>query len=912
MLPYKNKYYPLTERVLDLISRLTIEEKISLLPTRQSGIPRLGINEYRVGGEGAHGLVDRSGGATTVFPQPIALSSTWDTELLKRIGSVIGDEARVYYEKTGRNGWLTLWFPTIDMERDPRWGRTEEAYGEDPYLAGKLAAALIQGTQGDDPLYVKAAAAPKHFYANNTENERGTASSVINKRNKHEYYQKVFSYAFKEGRALSLMTAYNEINGRPCILDGDVQKVVKDEWECEGFIVCDGNDFEQTVTMHKYYETHAQTVAGALKAGIDCFTDAKELVIPAIREALDKNLITEDDIDRALFNIFKVSIRLGEFDADNPYAGMPEEKLCSQENAELSQNAAREAVVLLKNDSYLPLNKEKLQKVLVVGHMANELYPGWYEGTPPFKSTVLDAVRAELDKKDVLYEPLYDTVSFYNEVTGGYIAADKEGNIRANAAFEERSIFIEYNWGFGSFCYRDITTNKYLTVLADGDIKNGGCAGAGKISGKLEVTADTVYGWFTKELFIYDEDSEYFIHEGTETKWKKNYESDGILPALEAAEDSDAIFIVMGNHPLINGRECFDRTDIAFPKRWTQIIEKITDVNKNCSLVITAGYPYAIEAEAELVKAALYTGQGSQSLGRPVSDCLFGKYAPAGRLSMTWYLSVSDLPDINDYDIIGKRTYQYFTKRVLYPFGYGLTYSSFEYSDLKLSKDKLDTGTDKSFKVSFTVKNTGEYESGEVPQMYFAMKNPSVTRPVKQLAGFARFTLKPGESKNVEFDFKLNELEFFDINSDSVKIESGDYKLFIGASSADIRLEGEFSVKGDVVELRDMGFVCAENFDSAKNVTLLEDAYSHTCVGALGCGEAVYLNCGFTGNESKLIVRFGEGSTGKITVYVNGGSIAEIAACDAVESHNVKVEAGIATVTVAFSDNCKLRDFSFE
>lgn len=912
MLPYKNKALPLDERVRDLISRLTLEEKISLLPTKQAAIPRLNINEYSVGGEGAHGVVDREGGCTTVFPQPIALSSTWNTELMEQIGSAIGDEARVLHQRSGRKGWLTLWFPTIDLERDPRWGRTEEAYGEDPYLAGKLSAALIRGAQGNDEFYVKIAAAPKHFYANNTENERATASSVIDKRNKHEYYLKVFSYAFKEGKALSLMTAYNEINGRPCILNGEVQKIVKDEWGCDGFIVCDGNDFEQTVTLHKYYETHAQTVAGALKAGVDCFTDAKELVVSAAKEAVSIGLITEEDIDRALYNIFKVRIRLGEFDSDNPYYNILEERLCSKENASLSLKAAREAVTLLKNDSFLPLNKDKLKKVLVVGDIAEKLYPGWYEGTPENKSTILNAVRKELEGKEVIYEPLRDTVSFYDEASGGYIKVDDEGNISNTADYGGRSVFIEADWGFGSFSYLETRLNKYLT--ADGeetDPKTGGS----KTKGCLRVTAESVYGWFTKELFICNENDGYFTHEGSGARWKKHYKSDGITPAVNAAKDACAVIIVMGNHPLINGRECVDRTDIAFPKRWTDIIEKISGVNKNCVLAVTAGYPYAIEKEAGMVRAVLYTGQGSQSLGRAVSDCVFGNYSPAGRLSMTWYLSASDLPDINDYNIIGKRTYQYFDKRVLYPFGYGLSYSSFEYSNLQLSKQRLIQGEDCSVKVSFTVKNTGNFEADEVPQLYFKADNPFVKRPLKQLAGFTRIGLKPGEAKTIEFDLLLSELEYFDIYSNRPIIESGGYAVFIGASSSDIRLTCSFFVEADTVCVRDMGFVCAENYDYIKNITILEDKHAHTCIGAVGDGEAVYLNCGFTGLETKLNIRFGEGSQGKIKIFAGGELIAEAEAKDA--------EAGSACLTVSIKEktreikillleNCMLRDFSFE
>lgn len=263
---YKNSTLPLETRIKSLISLLTLDEKIKLLPTRQAAIERLNINDYSVGGEAAHGVVS-SIGPSTVFPQPLGLASTFNDKLLLEIGSVIGDEARIYYDKSNRKYGLTLWAPTIDMERDPRWGRTEEAYGEDPILTGKLSSNLIKGMQGNDDFYLKLVPAPKHFYGNNNEEGRIFCSSSIDKRNKNEYYLKAFKPAFTEGKAKSMMTAYNSINGTPCILNSEVQDIVKDTWGCDGFIVCDGGDFSQTVDYHKYYKTHAETIAGALKAG---------------------------------------------------------------------------------------------------------------------------------------------------------------------------------------------------------------------------------------------------------------------------------------------------------------------------------------------------------------------------------------------------------------------------------------------------------------------------------------------------------------------------------------------------------------------------------------------------------------------------------------------------------------------
>ncbi|GGN90863.1 glycoside hydrolase family 3 protein [Saccharibacillus kuerlensis] len=387
----------LEERIRDLVSRFTLEEKLSLLPTRPAAVDRLGVPMYRIGGEAAHGVAWK--GVATVFPQPIGLSSTWNKELLREIGSVIGDEARSYYKSEPEMHGLTLWAPTVDMERNPLWGRTEEAYGEDPHLAGKLAANLVRGMQGEHHFYLKMVATLKHFFANNNEVGRLDGSSSVTPRNMREYYLEAFRIPFEEGGALSMMTAYNSINGTPAIESPYVQRFVKDEWKMDGFIVCDGGDLSQTVNFHKYHESHAESVAGALLAGVDSLTDEPELVIQAAREALERRLIGEEEIDRALVNIFRIRFRLGQFDPEeiNPYAAIPESVLCAPEHAVLAKRAAVESVVLLKNDGLLPLRSADLSSAAVVGPTADAVWTDWYSGTLPYRISILDGVRVRLD-----------------------------------------------------------------------------------------------------------------------------------------------------------------------------------------------------------------------------------------------------------------------------------------------------------------------------------------------------------------------------------------------------------------------------------------------------------------------------------------------------------------------------------
>lgn len=423
--PYLNNNLPLDERINDLISRMTLEEKIKLLPTHEAALPRLNIKEYNVGGEACHGIVCDDIN-TTVFPQPIGLSCSFDEELLKEIGTAISTEARIIYDLTGQTHGLTRWAPTIDMERDPRWGRTEEGYGEDPCLTGKLSASLIKGMQGDDDFYLKTAAAPKHFYCNNHEENRIIDSSTIDDRNKYEYYLKAFKPAFTDGHAYSMMTAYNEINGVPCIVNKEVQNIVKDSWGCKGFIVCDGADFSQTVTHHKYYKTHAETIANALLSGVDSFTDEPELVIDAAAEAINRNLITEENINTAIKNILRVRFKLGQFDdaSLNPYSNIPTTKLCSLEHNKLALKAAKESIVLLKNKGILPLDKSKLKTVSVIGPLSDVVYKDWYTGSAPYKVTALEALKNSLPNTKIIHVTGFDEITIKSKLNNKYLCAN--------------------------------------------------------------------------------------------------------------------------------------------------------------------------------------------------------------------------------------------------------------------------------------------------------------------------------------------------------------------------------------------------------------------------------------------------------------------------------------------------------
>lgn len=847
---FRNPALPLSERIEDLLSQLTVEEKVGLIPTSQSAIERLDITEYGVGGEAAHGIVTRNDDAGTVFPMPIGLACTWNPQLMKQVGSAIGDEARAYQQKSGGRFGLTLWAPTVDMERDPRWGRTEEAYGEDPYLTGRMSTELVKGMQGDHPFYIKLAAALKHFYGNNNELDRIWCSSSIDARNKYEYYLKAFEPAVVEGKVQSMMTAYNEINGVPAIVHPDVQQIVKDQWGMDGFIVCDGGDMLQTVDYHHYYESHAETVAHALKAGVDCMTDEAEPVREAVFEALERGLLTENDLDHALRNILKVRFRLGHFDPieNNPYAQIDESVLNCEQHRKLALQAAQESIVLLKNErQLLPLDRSKLERIAVVGPCAGQVYRGWYTGTLPYAISPLEAITSKLPEEAVSYHSGDDLITLRSLVNGQYIQeTDTTDRIcAATAKDREATRLYMRDWGWDRCTLQSANTGKFLSSAAD-DLY-------------ISSSAEEVYGWFVKEQFSLNrqldgravwrswdgghirvgEDGAKLTVEHIPSYATQlcEYEMDvlesGIHEAVEAARGADAAVVMVGNHPLINAKEEIDRTDISLPPAQERLIREVLAVNPNTIVVIVGGYPFALNGLEDEIPTILFAPHGGQEAGQAIADVLFGDYSPAGRLNMTWYPSTDQLPAMQEYDIRkGKRTYWYFDGEPLYSFGHGLTYTTFDYSEGMLNKKQLSS--DGMLEVSIKLHNTGERASDEVVQLYVRKDGSRVERPFKQLKAFQRIHLKQGEEQKVNFKVSLTELAYWDVTSGDYgqyRVEPGAYTVMIGSSSSQIKWEERFIIEGEQDLQRSLAKdTRAELYDDYEYVLLDEDKCGGTCL----------------------------------------------------------------------------------
>jgi len=848
MYPFYDPKLPLKERVKDLISRLTINEKIGFIPTRNHAVERLGITVWGFGGEGAHGFVNREGKNTT-FPQTIGLAAGWDRDMLRKIGKVVGTEARCHYKEHNRSRGLEIWSPTIDLERDPRWGRTEEGYGEDPFLTSELSCEYIKGVQGDDPFYLRASCGPKHFFANNNEEERGTCSCSIPARLMHEYYLVPFRNAIQRAGAASLMTAYNEVNGIPMMLHPVLKEIVKNEWGFEGHVVTDGGDFLHTVDLHHYFETHGETLAAALKNGADSMTDMPEGIILAVKEALERKLIDESDLDEHLERILAVRFRFGQFDPPElcPYEGINETDLMKDEYCQLAREAVRKSAVLLKNEnSILPLKPGMInESIAVMGPLADDLHLDWYSGRPPYSSTPLAALK-ELYGEKIEYTDCRDIVSFTSEDGRPLILIDvKESEntdnslnshvkikktLAAGSLGENAARFYMEDWGWGAKTFTDVESGLMLQ----------GCYGRREVvpprkepippeampsNTQTEFTI-TAAGknnleWFGYTLFnIVPQESGMVLLKTHDNRrvatretnvpviqhddspaakselFRMKIEKDGLACACEAAAKAGYVIIFAGNDPMINGRECVDRPGLNLPARQEELIRRAAEVNPKTVLILLSGYPNSCKETAKKVPAILWMAHGIQETGNGIADILSGGYSPAGRTPLTWYEDEKQLPPIMEYDIQkGATTYQYFKGNVIWPFGHGLSYSGFEYSQLKI--DKTNANKDETIIVSFLLKNTGSVASQEVPQMYVSFSGSSFYRPLKTLKGFSRLSFASGEEKTITFNLPVSELCIWDSFKNCFIMESGYCSVLIGASSSDIRLSGGFNVNGE-------------------------------------------------------------------------------------------------------------------
>lgn len=680
------------QRLDDLIARMTLDEKVDALGNNTQ-VPRLGI-QASGSVEGLHGIVlggptygDRANTPTTGFPQAYGLGETWDTDLLHRVATYISTENRYLFQNAKyRKSGLIMWTPNVDLGRDPRWGRTEECYGEDAFLTSRLAVAFIKGIQGDHPKYWRNASLMKHFLSNSNEYGRTFSSSNYSDKLFREYYAYPFYKGVTEGGSQALMTAYNAYNGTPCIMHPVLRNIVMKEWGLNGTLLTDGGAFRLLLSDHKRFDNdRAAAAAACIKAGITKFLDEYK---DAVYEALHRKLISVEDIEKAIRGNLRISLKLGLLDhaEDNPYAAIGVTDTIAPwskpETKALVREATLKSVVLLKNkDHLLPLDRHKIKKIAVIGQRATEVLQDWYAGKPFYTVNVLDAIREEAG----------------NDIEVRYVKTNRMDSAR------------------------------------------------------------TVAAW------------------------------------------ADVAIVCVGNHPTCNagweqapviseGKEAVDRQSLQLDQE--DLLLQVAQTNPNTIGVLISSFPYAINRANQTVPALLHLTQCSQELGHAVSDVIFGHYNPAGRLTQTWVKNITDLPHMMDYDITHGRTYMYFKEKPLYPFGYGLSYTRFNYSGTTLNDRVIERGD--TLRVCFNLKNSGDMDGDEVVQLYVSARKHTDKDPIKQLKAFQRISLRKGEMKKIELTVPYTELQVWDEKQNRFILPDKEMTLEIGASSSDIRLRTTF------------------------------------------------------------------------------------------------------------------------
>jgi len=849
---FRDPKAPVAKRAADLVSRLTLPEKAAQMQNAAPGIPRLGIPPYDYWNEALHGVA-RSGEAT-VFPQAIGMAATFDKNLLHAEGRTIAIEGRAKYNQAQRQHnydryyGLTFWSPNINIFRDPRWGRGQETLGEDPYLTGTLATQFIKGVQGDDPHYLEAIATPKHYVVHSgPEPLRHKFNVDPSPRDLSETYLPAFRRAITKGHAASLMCAYNAIYGTAaCANTMLLHDILRQDWGFSGFVTSDCGAVDDILTGHHNATSMAQAAAMAVKAGTDTGCDFNDEML-ALPEAVKKGYIKEATVDQALERLFAARIKLGMFDppADVPFSSIPIGDDHSPAHKALALKAAQESIVLLKNDGVLPLG-DKFKKIAVVGPTATALIDleGNYNGTPVGAVLPLDGIEKAFGADRVSYAqgapftaevavmvprtafPGGLTETFYNNasLSGTPVASRHVHEIDVNWAgidpapgVDPKTFSVRWSGEIavpapGDYQF-ELQTRRRCDVGNGTETYTIHIAGApdqhvSMACNKRNQTFQPMTVHFADtapRAFSID-----FAHDSSRASditfaWKPPL--DALREqAVKTAENADVVVAFVGLNAWLEGEEMpldipgfdgGDRTSIALPAAQKQLLDALEATGKPVVIVLQSGSALALGADNAKAKAVIEAWYPGEQGGQAIADVLSGKVNPSGRLPVTFYRSTDELPPFTDYAMKG-RTYRYFTGPVEYPFGHGLSYTSFAYSDLKLAAPTVKAGDPET--VSVTVRNTGKATGDEVAQLYLAVPGRPAT-PVRSLKGYDRVHLAPGESKTVTFKLDPRDLAFADAKG-VMRITPATYRLWVGGGQPDTGapgVAGSFTTMGALV-----------------------------------------------------------------------------------------------------------------
>lgn len=840
--PFLDPDLSIEERVNDLVGRMTLEEKVSQMMNQAPGINRLGIPEYNWWSEGLHGIA--RAGIATVFPQAIGLASSWDEEMMFRVSTAISDETRAKHHEFVRRGkrflyqGLTLWSPNINIFRDPRWGRGQETYGEDPFLTGRMGVQFIKGLQGDDTTYFKTIATVKHFAVHSgPEPERHVFNSIASEKDFYETYFPQFEMGIKEGKAYSVMCAYNRVNGEACcgsnkLLNG----VLRNDWKFKGFIVSDCEAITDIHAFHKIVPTPEEASALAVKSGTDLECGKN---FASLKLAVEKKLITEAEIDVALKRLFTARFKLGMFDPPErvKYANIPYNVVDNKEHKQLALEAARKSIVLLRNeDNTLPL-KKNIGTIAVIGPNSDQwlMLLGNYNGVPSSAVTPLTGIKEKMPGSKVLFaqgcELAEGMPMFYTVPENVLMTEDGHPGIKAeyfnNKEFAGQPVFssidktLDANW-YDKAPREDMDDDNF-SVRWTGMLQPGltgvyqlGFIGTCNTRLYLDdsIVAKTVYHFRDeygdprlrksvpikleagKKYKIKVEAAETFADAQVQLVWaapKPNLKKE----AIEIARQADVVIMCMGITPRMEGEEMDvqidgfrggDRTKLDLPGVQQQLIKDISALGKPVVLVLLNGSALAINWEEANISAIVEAWYPGQAAGQAIADVLFGDYNPGGRLPVTFYKSEKDLPLFTDYNI-STQTYRYFKGEPLYPFGYGLSYTTFGYDNLKVN-NQYKAG--EAIELSLDVKNTGSLGGDEVVQVYVSGKGAATKGPLRSLKAFKRIYLNAGEQQTVKF--VLPSSSFITVTDKNERvIVPGKYEISAGGGQPGVKTKKQTS-----------------------------------------------------------------------------------------------------------------------
>ena len=828
---FENQSLPIEERVSDLVNRMTLKEKISQMRYDAPAIERLNVPEYNWWNECLHGVA--RAGEATVFPQAIGMGATWNPDLIFNMGTVVSDEARAKYHKFISEGQrkmgqgLTFWTPNINIFRDPRWGRGQETYGEDPLLTSRIGVNYIKGLQGDNDKYLKVVATAKHFAVHSgPEKSRHQDNYVTTKKDLYETYLPAFEAAVKEAKVHSVMCAYNRYNDKPCCgSDLLLQKILRENWGFKGYVVSDCwavTDFWEE-DKHAVVKTPEEAGALAVLSGTDL--NCGSVFDPNLNEAVLKELIDEKKLDVALIRLFTARFKLGMFDDQNDveWSKIAYDVVASEKHYKLSEQIARESMVLLKNDNnILPLSKS-IKSIAIIGPNADskQALLGNYHGTPHNFITPLRGLQEKLPNTTINYalgsyiaeewptlKAIPKGVLTNEKGTGLYAEYFDNNTFKGEPVLVRNDETVDFTWT----PKRPLENLKsdYFSVRWSGEIvpKETGEYRIGLKAGnyaklyvndslKFEYSADyePKLEYFDAKLTAKEsykiriEYSNTLSDPQAHLVWAK-LNTDLLSPAIEAAKKSEVVILCLGLSPEVEGEEMpvviegfdkGDRSKITLPKAQLELVKKIQKLGKPTVVVLMNGSALAINWTAKNIPAILEAWYPGEFGGRAIADILFGDYNPSGKLPITFYKSVKDLPDFKNYDM-ENRTYKYFKGEPLFPFGHGLSYSKFEYSNLEIS-DKIAKNAD--VVISVDVKNNSKYSGEEVVQCYVTHENDKIqNNPVRSLVSFEKIYIKANESKKVTF--KIPSKKYARISEEGKRvIESGILKISIGGKQPD-------------------------------------------------------------------------------------------------------------------------------